>query len=69
MIKMSDIVERLRGVAHTYDEYGVHSEIELEAAQEIEKLRAALRSIAANTCCDRCQEAALVARSALGEKE
>ena len=36
---MSDIVERLRGVAHTYDEHGVHSEIELEAAKEIERLR------------------------------
>jgi hypothetical protein len=41
---MSDIVERLRGVAHTYDEYGMHSEIELEAANEIEKLRAALQT-------------------------
>jgi len=28
-------------------------------------LRAALESIAKNTCCDRCQEAARVARSAL----
>jgi len=28
-----------------------------------------LRSIASNTCCDRCQEAALVARAALKEKE
>jgi hypothetical protein len=36
---------------------------------ENKKLRTALRSIAANTCCDRCQEAALVARAALGEKE
>ena len=32
----------------------------------VERLREALRSIAANTCCDRCQEAALVARAALG---
>jgi hypothetical protein len=39
-----------------------------DAQDEIEKLRAALRSIAANTCCNRCQEAALVARAALGEK-
>jgi hypothetical protein len=30
-----------------------------------EALEPALRSIAANTCCDKCQEAALVARSAL----
>ena len=36
---MSDIVDRLRNVAHTHDEYGVHSEIELEAAKEIERLR------------------------------
>lgn len=27
--------------------------------------RQALNSIAANTCCDRCQEAALVARAAI----
>jgi hypothetical protein len=36
---------------------------------ERDTLREALRSIAANTCCNRCQEAALVARAALGEKE
>lgn len=32
---------------------------------EIERLQEALRSIASNTCCDKCQEAALVARVAL----
>jgi hypothetical protein len=37
------------------------------AANEIERLRAALESIAKNTCCDRCQEAALVAKAALRE--
>lgn len=75
---MSDIVERLRGVAHTYDEYGVHSEIELEAAKEIEKLRAALDFYA---CLDHYQTHNAVApnvvqfdrgakaRAALGEKE
>lgn len=36
--KMSDLVKRLRDVAHTYDEYGVHSELELEAAARIERL-------------------------------
>ena len=35
------------------------------AADRIEKLEAALRSIAANACCDSCREAALVARKAL----
>lgn len=42
---MSDIVERLRKTAHTYDEYAIHSDLELEAADEIEKLRAALQSV------------------------
>lgn len=39
-------------------------EIETQAAR-IAELEAALLSIARNTCCDRCQEAALVARAAL----
>ena len=38
-------------------------------AARIEKLEAALRSIAANACCDSCREAALVARKALEGKE
>lgn len=36
---------------------------------EVMTLREALESIAANTCCDRCQEAALVAAAALRAKE
>lgn len=40
-----DLVKRLRNVAHTYDEYGAHSEIELEAADRIAELEAALRKI------------------------
>jgi len=45
----------------------VHSlEVELEVEREREKgLREALESIARNTCCDKCHEAALVARAAL----
>ena len=35
----------------------------------IEKLEKALRSIAANACCDSCREAALVARKALEEND
>jgi hypothetical protein len=38
-------------------------------ADRIEKLEAALRSIAANACCDSCREAALVARKALEGKD
>ena len=32
---------------------------------DAERLKAALQSIANNTCCDQCQEAALVAKAAL----
>ncbi len=39
------------------------------SADLIERLQAALQSIAANTCCDKCQEAALVARAALEGKD
>lgn len=36
-----------------------------EQHAEIERLRGALRGIAANTCCNPCQEAALAAKAAL----
>lgn len=46
------------------------NEVTYAAMQKrIKTLKAALESIAANTCCDNCQEAARVARAALGEKE
>lgn len=35
---------------------------------DVERLRAALESIAENTCCGTCQEAALVARTALSPR-
>ncbi len=35
---------------------------------ERDEARAALKSIAANTCCGQCQEAALVARAALTQE-
>ena len=77
---MSGIVERLRGVAHTYDEHGVHSDIELEAADEIEKLQAerramqgALLAIKAHTQdahpMSYMDQLCRIARAALGEKE
>jgi flagellar biosynthesis/type III secretory pathway protein FliH len=43
--------------------------VSAEFAAEMGKLREALQSISNNTCCDNCQEAALVARAALKEKE
>ncbi len=36
-----------------------------EAQAIVKPARKALESIAANTCCDKCQEAAFVARAAL----
>jgi hypothetical protein len=57
------LVEQLRDVGRPWqDETAALCD---EAADRIEALEAALRSIAANTCCDRCQEAALVARAAI----
>lgn len=35
--------------------------------ERVKRLEEALRSIAKNTCCDRCQEAALIAKKALEE--
>lgn len=48
------------------------SALEPNPSLEIQRLRKALESIASNTCCNGCREAALVARSALNsllEKE
>jgi plasmid stabilization system protein ParE len=42
---------------------------EESAKARVDELEAALQSIAANTCCDKCQQAALVARAALAEKK
>jgi hypothetical protein len=66
---MSDIVERLRWTAHTYDEYGYHSEIELEAADEIEKLRAAVQDLAKHVWRGDWDKLKPETRELLGEKE
>ena len=69
---MVDIVERLRDAAsQKFTQKGQVFQLTVcgEAANEIERLREALQSIASNTCCEGCQEAALVARAALKEKE
>ncbi len=70
---MSDLLDRLQDMVYVkYDDMNAAREaihyIKTQAAR-IAELEAALSSIARNTCCDRCQEAALVARAALGEKE
>ena len=42
---MVDIVDRLRERSGKYDEYAWHSDIEIEAAIEIERLRESLREV------------------------
>ena len=66
---MIDIVDRLRapGGDVVSDSHIIGAA--RIAADEIEWLRAALRSIANNTCCAGCGEAARVAATALKEGE
>lgn len=45
---MTDIVDRLRERSGEYDEYAWHSDIELEAADEIERLRDQVRRMSRN---------------------
>jgi len=47
----------------------LHAQAVAAVEAEVARLRQELRSIAANTCCDRCQEAALVAQLALDRSE
>ena len=53
------LITRLKRCGIQYDKYDA----------EIERLRDVLESIAANTCCEPCQEAKLVAKAALKEAE
>ena len=59
-----DLVKRLQHLG----DWQAADRIEVQAAR-IAELEAALSSIARNTCCDKCQEAALVARAALEGKK
>jgi hypothetical protein len=66
----ADTIEQLRGQVEFERECrnGAYADLEKQDA-EIKRLRDVLQSISNNTCCDNCQEAALVARAALKEKE
>lgn len=57
------LTDRLNGLADSLG--GEDEDLIGEATVRIFMLERALRSIAANTCCGPCQEAALVAKSAL----
>ena len=59
-------IERLRkDYALAWENHLLHEQIFVLTEAKIERLQELLRSIASNTCCDKCQEAALVARVAL----
>jgi hypothetical protein len=63
-------IEQLRGQVDFERECREDTYADLEKQDaEIKRLRDVLQSISNNTCCDNCQEAALVARAALKEKE
>ena len=66
--KRGDRIEELKGKLKTSEEIG--RAFEEDAGQlrvKLEKAMTGLNSIASNTCCDKCQEAALVARTTLAE--
>ena len=69
--KSKNLITRLRWRGFKFcgkgDQGNLASDVMFDAADRIEMLEAALRSIAANACCDSCREAALVARKALGK--
>lgn len=66
----ADEIEQLRGQVDFERECREDTYADLEKQDaEIKRLRDVLQSISNNTCCDNCQEAALVARAALKEKE
>jgi hypothetical protein len=71
-----ELVKRLRDAVNGEHDMTPHGADCLQAADRIEALTAklakameGLRSIAANTCCTPCQEAALVARAIIAEIE
>ena len=64
-----DLVNYLRALANGVMHWVTVERMAREAVDRIEALEAALREIAANTCCDSCREAALVARKALERKD
>ena len=67
MTDISEMAEKLASNSVVTKALGRYLEMVLTAVyeDEVQPLRKALESIAANTCCDKCQEAALVAKAAL----
>tara|TARA_R110000822_G_scaffold143954_7_gene282510 strand:+ start:5345 stop:5620 length:276 start_codon:yes stop_codon:yes gene_type:complete len=63
---LDEAADRIEKLERENDDTALHL---YAFASRIEKLEAALRSIAANACCDSCREAALVARKALEGKD
>ena len=64
---MKDLIKQLRDSGWVSQNTGDQDDTPWQAADTLERMREALGMIARNTCCDNCQEAALVARQALQE--
>ena len=64
-----DLVKRLREVGDRNGLMYADYDTTVEAASRIEKLEAALRSIAANACCDSCREGARAQQPDDGEED
>jgi hypothetical protein len=65
-----ELIARLRDWPYQGETMAVEAADRIEAlTAELAKAVEGLRSIAANTCCTPCQEAALVARTTLAEIE
>lgn len=69
MDDISEMAEKLAANSVVTKALGRYLEMVLTAVyeDEIKPLRKALEGIAANTCCDKCREASLVASAALGQ--
>jgi len=64
MTRLAEVRERDARVEAMYDPRNADRRYLL---QQLDAALTTLRSIAANTCCDKCQEAALVARAHLAQ--
>jgi biopolymer transport protein ExbB/TolQ len=69
--RIEELEERLKAATDDAKEAEAYAEqmenVLIRKKAKLAKAMTGLSSIASNTCCDKCQEAALVARAALAE--
>jgi hypothetical protein len=63
---VSNIAEEMRAALEAEN---LHNQRVVALQLEHARFKMALESIAINTCCEKCQEAALIARAALQQKD